>query len=128
MNTNANAATLDLRMLRPEAGFVRMELVGRLSRDAWPANYDPFVQLYGNDVYASKVLINMNKTSYMDSSGVGWLLSANKQFKENGGTLVLHTLTPMTAQLLKMMRIDQVLHVAADETSARRKLEGDVHA
>jgi len=128
MNANVNARMIDLRILRPEAGFVRMEIVGRLSRDAAPADYDPFIELYGNDVYSGKVLINLHKTTHIDSSGVGWLLSANKRFKENRGSLVLHSATPMTVQLLKLMRIDQVVLLADDERTARQKLNGADHA
>jgi anti-anti-sigma factor len=128
MNVNANAAIIDLRMLRPEGGFVRMEIVGRLSRDAWPANYDPFVELYGRDVYSCKVLINLSKANYLDSSGVAWLLSANTRFKENGGFLALHSGSLMTVQFLKMMRMEQVLRLAPDESAARELLDGANHA
>jgi anti-anti-sigma factor len=118
-----NAPPVDLRLLRPEAGFVRLELVGRLSRDGWPAGYDPFCELCGRDVYCGKLLLNLSKSNYLDSSGVAWLLAANKRFHESGGVLVLHSATPMTTQFFKMMRMDLVLALAVDETAARHRAE-----
>jgi len=125
MNTNVN--TVGLRMLRPEGGFVRMELVGQLTRSGWPTDYDPMVELYGSGVHSAKVLLNLSQANYLDSSGVSWLLACNKRFKEAGGCLVLHSISPMTMQFLKLMRMDLVLTMAADETAARLKANGEPH-
>jgi anti-anti-sigma factor len=118
---------IDLRALESEADFVRIELVGRLSHDGWPAGYDPLAELMGAGIYAQKVLLNLGRSSYLDSSGVSWLLDSNKRFQEAGGALVLHSATPLTAQFLKMMRMDLVLTLAPDEAAARQKVNGHEH-
>lgn len=112
---------IDLRMGRPEGGFVRMDLVGRLSRDGWPQGYDPFADLYGKQVYGQKVLVNLSRSNYLDSSGVSWLLASNKRFQEGGGALVLHSAQPLTLQFLKMMRMELALNIVSDEAAAREK-------
>jgi anti-anti-sigma factor len=125
MHSNANL--LGLRVLRPEAGFVRLELVGQITRSDWPAEYDPLVELCGRDIHTSKVLLNLSQANYLDSSGVSWLLACNKRFKEAGGTLVLHSISPLTMQFLKLMRMDLALTLATDEAAARLKVNGESH-
>jgi anti-sigma B factor antagonist len=125
MNTNPNL--IGLRVLRPEGGFVRLELVGQITRSDWPADYDPLVELCGRDVHSSKVLMNLSQANYLDSSGVSWLLACNKRFKEAGGSLVLHSISPLTMQFLKLMRMDLALTLAPDETTARQKANGVSH-
>src|SRR5262249_53791419 len=104
--------------------YLRVEHVGRLSHDGWPVGFDPLVELLGDGVYSRKLLLNLGRSSYLDSSGVSWLLDANKRFQEAGGDLVLHSATPLTAQFLKMMRMDLVLTLVSDEPAAREKVNG----
>jgi anti-anti-sigma factor len=118
---------IDLRLQESDADYVRVELVGRLSHDGWPAGFDPFAELMGNGVYAQTVLLNLGRSSYLDSSGVSWLLDSNKRFHEAGGALVLHSASPLTAQFLKMMRMDMVLTVVPDEAAARQRVNGHEH-
>lgn len=118
---------IDLRVLTSEADCVRVELVGRLSHDGWPVGYDPLAELVGQNVYARTVLINLARSSYLDSSGVSWLLDSNKRFQEGGGALVLHSAPPLTVQFLKMMRMDLVLTIVPDEAAARQKVNGYEH-
>jgi len=118
---------IDLRLQESDTQYVRVELVGRLSHDGWPVGFDPFAELMGDGVYARKVLLNLGRSSYLDSSGVSWLLDSNKRFQEAGGALVLHSAAPLTAQFLKMMRMDLVLTLVPDEAAARQKANGHEH-
>ena len=43
---------------------------------------DPLVDLLGPEVYTRQVLIDLARSPIVDSSGVGWLIGANKRFKE----------------------------------------------
>lgn len=119
--------SIDLRVLESNADCVRVELVGRLSHDGWPVGFDPFAELLGTEIYAHKVLLNLGRSTYLDSSGVSWLLDSNRRFQEAGGALVLHSATPLAAQFLKMMRMDLVLTVVSDEAAARQKVNGHEH-
>ena len=124
----AETKLIDLRKLPEENGFVRMEIAGRISRTAWPVGFDPLVEQCGGDVYSKPALINFARADYIDSSGVGWLLTCHKRFKEGGGKMVLHTISPFTMQFLKLMRMDLVLNFAVDEPAARQKAQGEHHA
>jgi anti-anti-sigma factor len=119
---------IDLLKLPEENGFVRMQVAGRISRTSWPVGYDPLVEQCGSDVYSKPALINLARADYIDSSGVGWFLTCHKRFKEAGGKMVLHTISPFTMQFLKLMRMDLVLNFAVDEAAARQKAQGENHA
>jgi anti-anti-sigma factor len=125
---NSDPKLLDLRKLTGENRIVRMEIAGRISRTAWPTGYDPLVEHFGSEVYAATALINLSRADYIDSSGVGWLLISHKRFKEAGGRLVLHSISLVTMQLLKIMRMELVLNFAVDEAAARQKAQGEHHA
>ena len=118
---------IDLRVVEGGGDLVRIDLVGRLSHDGWPAGYDPIADLLGPDIYTRNVMLNLGRSTYLDSSGVSWLLDADKRFRDTGGALVLHSASPLTAQFLKMMRMDLVLTIVRDEPAAREKLNGHKH-
>ena len=60
----------------------------------------------------------MDKTGYLDSVGVNFLIRNHKQFQEEGGRFVLHSLPPEAKNLLRLLHLDKVLHLAADENAA----------
>ncbi|MEQ8788996.1 MAG: STAS domain-containing protein [Pirellulaceae bacterium] len=105
-------------------GAVRIDTLGKITRDGWPPHYDPLVECYGsNEIYSQRLLLNLENSGHIDSTGVEWLLEANKKFNQNSGVMVLHSAKPMITELLKMMRMHLVLHIASDEMEARHKLE-----
>jgi anti-anti-sigma factor len=55
----------------------------------------------------------MEKTNYIDSAGVGWLVKAHKRFQEAGGRLEIHSISPMVMQILKLLRMPEVLNIGA---------------
>src|SRR4029077_16070227 len=118
---------IDMRIVESGQDVVRVELVGRLSHDGWTEDFDPFAELVGDDVYSRKVLLNLQRSNYLDSSGVSWLLDSTQRFQKAGGALVLHSASPITTQFLKMMRMDLVLTLVPDEAAARQKVNGHEH-
>ena len=77
-----------------------------------------FDQLNLPNVHSRRLLINMAGVKMLNSNGLGWLLTCNKQCCEAGGRLILHSLPSMALNVVKMMRLNQVLTVAADEDRA----------
>jgi len=114
---------MEVKLQRGEGDLVRIEVSGKISRDGWTAHYDPLIEVYGPNIYPQKVLMNLSNSIYVDSTGVEWLLSCHRRFKEAGGIMVLHSAGAATLQLLKMMRMDRVFHLVPDEAAAKRKLE-----
>ncbi|MBS0265998.1 MAG: STAS domain-containing protein [Planctomycetes bacterium] len=119
---------IDLRIIEESPQLICLELVGRLSNDGWSVDWNPLVDLAGEDVYAKQVLIDLSRTTYIDSSGVSWLLKSHKLFKSQGGILVLHSASPLAAQFLNIMRMELALNIAPNEAAARQKVEGHEHS
>jgi len=70
---------------------------------------------------ARKLLIDFGPTAYIDSSGLGALVSINKKVREQGGELRLAGLNEDLRSLFELTKLD-TLFVIAD--SATRALEG----
>ena len=83
---------------------------------------NPFDALLGPDWSTHLVLLNMENVSYFDSSAIGWLLSSQRDFKTNGGLLVLYSLTPNIRNILDLLKIGRIIPVAADAAAGRTLL------
>jgi anti-anti-sigma factor len=118
---------MEIKLLRrSDEGFERFEILGDITASDWAQHtVDPFVGQYGGDVYTKPVMLNMSKILHVDSTGIEWLLTSHKRFNQQGGKLVLHSLTPSTQRLFHMMRMNLVLNIASNEDSAKPLLTKD---
>lgn len=107
-----------IKLLKNEGGTVRFEVAGKISRDSWTDHKEPIANLFGQGIYTQRCLISLSNALHIDSTGVEWLLTTHRAFDQAGGILVLHSTTPTTKQLLKLMRMDLVLNIVDDEASA----------
>ena len=64
------------------------------------------------------ILLNLGDVSYIDSSGIGELVSAYTSVKNNGGELKLLNLTKKVHDLLQITKLYTVFDVKDDETTA----------
>jgi anti-anti-sigma regulatory factor len=122
---------LTLKLLKNEGGVVKFDAAGKISRDGWIDHKEPFASTFGDGIFKQHCLLCLNHALYIDSTGVEWLLTAHRRFEEQGGMLVLHSPTDSSRQLLKLMRMDLVLNIVADEASAleliRSKMDDGNH-
>ncbi len=65
-----------------------------------------------------KILLNLGDVSYIDSSGIGELVSAYTTVRNQGGDLRLLNLTKKVHDLLQITKLYTVFDVKDDETSA----------
>ena len=65
-----------------------------------------------------KILINLSDVSYIDSSGIGELVSAFTTVRNQGGDLKLLNLTKKVHDLLQITKLYTVFDVKDDEASA----------
>src|SRR5437764_13442176 len=65
-----------------------------------------------------KILLNLGDVSYIDSSGIGELVSAYTTVRKEGGELKLLNLTKKVHDLLQITKLYTVFDVKDDETSA----------
>jgi anti-sigma B factor antagonist len=69
------------------------------------------------------VILNLADVNYIDSSGIGELVSAYTSLKKQGGELKLLSLTAKVHDLLQITRLFTVFDVHSDEGSAIRSFE-----
>jgi anti-sigma B factor antagonist len=70
-----------------------------------------------------KILLNLGDVSYIDSSGIGELVSGFTSVTNSGGQLKLLNLTRRVKDLLQITKLYTVFDVAEDETRGVRSFE-----
>jgi anti-sigma B factor antagonist len=66
------------------------------------------------------VIIDLSRTEYVDSAGLGTLVLLNKEARAAGGCLVLAGLSDHVRDLLRLVRLDEVFTIAATVEEAAR--------
>lgn len=113
---------MQLSVLSQEDDVSVVRLAERLTPSNHPADIDELVALLGADVYSRQVLLDLAECKFIDSSGISWLLVRHKRFRESGGRMVLFSIPPMIDQVIRVLRLQIVFCLAADEKSARAML------
>ena len=103
---------------------VLLRIEGRVSQRDVEAD-DPIIDHFGESVYSRQVLVDLSEVASLDSSGVNWLLVAQKRMHEHGGKLVLHSLSPIANNVLKVLNLHAVFQVADSEADALQMLGGE---
>lgn len=103
---------------------VLLRVEGRVSQRDVEIN-DPFVDSLGENAYTRQLVVDLSEVASLDSSGVNWLLVSQKRMQEQGGKLVLHSLSPIANNVLKVLNLHTVFQVAENEADAIRLLGGD---
>ena len=67
------------------------------------------------------VLVNMARVTYIDSSGIGELVSAFSKLRKAGGQLILTGVTKELSYLFHVANLDRVLDMVSDEAAALEK-------
>lgn len=66
----------------------------------------------------NKILLNLGEVTYIDSSGIGGLVSAFNLTRGQGGELKLLKVTKKVHDLLRMTKLDTLFDVQDDEATA----------
>ena len=107
---------MDIEVVSNDEELVQIKLGGTVRETS--ADDDPLTTLNVTEIYARQVLAGMSGVKMLNSHGLGWLLKCHKRFKETGGRLILHSVPTLSMNVIKMMKLDQVLTVVADEKQA----------
>jgi anti-sigma B factor antagonist len=70
-----------------------------------------------------RILVNLGDINYIDSSGIGELVSAYTAVKNRGGELKLLHLTKKVHDLLQITKLYTVFEVHSDEVAALRSFD-----
>jgi anti-anti-sigma factor len=106
-------------------GYVRVAAEGPMSAgDFVPERKNPFEVLLGTNWPTHRVLLDLNQTPYVDSSAIGWMIGCQKEFKNAGGSLVVHSVRPAVRQMLDLLKIGRIVPLADNEPRGKAVLLG----
>lgn len=109
---------MKLNQLADNGKYTRLAILGQISQRELGPLREPLGESIGQEAFARPVLLDLGGVTFVDSSGVGWLLSCHKRLKQAGGKLVLHSCPPVFQSVAKILRLDQVLEMVTDEPQA----------
>ena len=107
-----------LTLVSNDADALRLQATGKIMHSHITEEPDSLRSLTGPDGYARKVLVNLEQVRFIDSAGIGWLLSSHKRFQKAGGKLVLYNVPESVHLTLKILRLDTILNIAETEADA----------
>jgi anti-anti-sigma factor len=114
---------LKLFFLSEEGGVAHLAAEGDVTAvDLHQNALSPFAQVLGQAWNSRRVLVNMEQVSYLDSCGIGWLISTQKAFRAGGGYLAMHSLQPQVKQLLGLLKLDRVVPMSENAAGGREAL------
>lgn len=70
-----------------------------------------------------KLLIDMDSVPYIDSTGVGFLVSSHTSLKSQGGQLKLLRVKPKILEVFKVMSLLSIFELFEDEEEAMKSFE-----
>jgi anti-anti-sigma factor len=105
-----------------DADIVHLAAEGEATTTSFPTdNPIHFDKLLGHDWATHRILLNLERLSYIDSSAIGWLISSQKSCTTHGGHLVIHSVQPGVRNVLELLKIGRVVPIA-DNAAAGQKL------
>lgn len=106
-------------------GLIRIATDGAITAADFPADgKNPLEGMLGVTWSATRVILDMGKTSYIDSSAIGWLIGTARAFRDAGGTFVIHSVQPPVRQMLEVLKIGRAVPTVEDEDAARDHVSG----
>lgn len=94
---------------------VWLTLNGQITQRELPTTHDPLLDLLGPDVYRRQIRLDLSEASYLDSSGVNWLLTCHKRTKQAGGRLKIIKPHPVVANVLRVLKLEKVFDMDDSE-------------
>jgi|JI10StandDraft_1071094.scaffolds.fasta_scaffold110669_2 anti-sigma B factor antagonist len=70
-----------------------------------------------------RVLFNLTDLKFINSTGLGMLMTSLARVRNAGGELILCNLPEIMTKLLKMMKLDTTFLIASDEADAIDRLK-----
>jgi anti-anti-sigma factor len=116
---------VNLSVLSDDGDLMQLRLDEQALRPDVVSDCDPMAPILRERGYARAALLSLADTDYVSSSGLALLLIWHKRFRKAGGKLVLHSITPPVMETLRILRMELVLNLAQDLTSALEAVRGD---
>ncbi len=108
-----------------EGTILRLKAQGEIAQGALNMDKEPVAALLGDSAYGKTVLLDLSEVDFIDSRGISWLLVCHKRCAAAGGRLIIHSLTRMVWDVIRVMRLNLVLSIAANEAAALAMARGE---
>jgi anti-sigma B factor antagonist len=112
---------MQIRKKQTDSGTAIVELEGMLVLGHESRSVESTVEKLVQDG-KKKIIVDLTKVSYVDSSGVGILVGSLGHCKRGGGAMRLTGVRDNILKIMKLTRVDQVLQVDASLEEAEQKL------
>jgi len=99
---------MKLSIAQSEGDEIRIALAGHVTQRELNPLQDPLIDLLGPGGYGKFVRLDLSEADYLDSSGVGWLLTCNKRMKQAGGRLLIERPHPIVANVFRVLKLEKV--------------------
>ena len=94
--------------VRDEQGSLVVTLEGEVDLEHSPKAREVLLDCVGR---AQKVVVDLSRVSYIDSSGVASLVEAFQQAKKSGRSFALAAINPAARRVLELARLDRVFTI-----------------
>jgi anti-anti-sigma factor len=92
---------------------------GEISQSRFAENStNPLEDLLGVTCYDRRVVMDLGQATFIDSSGICWLLACHKRFLAGTGRMVLYSVPPMIEQVLRLLQLHTLLTLKPDRVAA----------
>jgi anti-anti-sigma factor len=115
---------MKLSRVSDDGQVLRLQVTGRITHDVLSPWGDELGNLLGGGGYARRVILSLADVDFIDTSGISWLLARHKRFREASGKLVIHSVMPLVLEVLKVLRLHMVFHLAENEPAALALAQG----
>lgn len=117
---------MKIKLAAEEGNLVKVHVSGPVTQRELSPVDEPLGDLLGTGGYSKQVLLDLADVSFLDSSGVGWLLTCHKRMKQSGGSLIIHSFSPIVSNVLRVLKLERVLQLAENVKAAEQTARGVV--
>jgi anti-anti-sigma factor len=110
---------MKLTIAKEDGQSVCVAISGNVTQRELGPIQEPLAELLGPAAYSRLIRLDLSDTSYMDSSGVGWLLTCHKRVRQAGGSLTLHAPHPVVANVLRVLKLEKVFDIEQSGAAGR---------
>jgi len=100
----------------PKKDLAVCHIDGEIDINSSPAIKKSFDKLVSQKT--PKIVINLSKVTYVDSSGLATLVEMLKNMRSYGGRMKLACMSPKIKSLFEITKLEKLFEIAADEETA----------
>jgi anti-anti-sigma factor len=106
-------------------GCVRVASRGNITAaEMTPGPRNPLESVIGENWPGNRIILDLSRTDFIDSTVIAWLISTSKQIRTGGGAFAIHSIVPRVRQMLDLLKIGRIIPIVSDENAARKLVTG----